>query len=373
MLLASLAALACMATARAATTFTEKETWVNNGNRRIYGITATPEGHAGRRPVAIIAHGFNGNHSSGRAYFATLCAMGYKCYAFDFPCGSDRSRSDANTMNMSVADEAADLSAIVAHMRTLPDVDTTGIVIIGESQGGLAAVMAAAGLKGQLSRLVLVYPALCIPDNWNEAYKSEADIPDTTRVWGVPLGRRFFKEARAIDVGAAMAGYDGPVLIVHGDKDNVVPLEYSRRAAKAYADASLHVVFGAGHGFDKTQQAEAMGRIKTFLTPPDSAFDCPPQEARPLMIWQWMDGIVTAEGITTDLEAYRSAGIGGVQQFMVGGAHAGGRARHGQRHRHRQLAQADAPRHQRVPQARPDVWHPQLPGVVVERLFHGDA
>ena len=204
-------------------------------------------------------------------------------------------------------------------MRTLPDVDTTGIVIIGESQGGLAAVMAAAGLRSQLSRLVLVYPALCIPDNWNEAYKSEADIPDTTRVWGVPLGRRFFKEARAIDVGAAMAGYGGPVLIVHGDKDNVVPLEYSRRAAKAYADASLHVVFGAGHGFDKTQQAEAMGRIKTFLTPPDSAFDCPPQEARPLMIWQWMDGIVTAEGITADLEAYRSAGIGGVQQFMVGG------------------------------------------------------
>lgn len=319
MLLASLAALAGMATARAATTFTEKETWVNNGNRRIYGITATPEGHAGRRPVAIIAHGFNGNHSSGRAYFATLCAMGYKCYAFDFPCGSARNRSDANTMNMSVADEAADLSAIVAHMRTLPDVDTTGIVIIGESQGGLAAVMAAAGLKGQLSRLVLVYPALCIPDNWNKAYKSEADIPDTTRVWGVPLGRRFFKEARAIDVGAAMAGYDGPVLIVHGDKDNVVPLEYSRRAANAYADASLHVVFGAGHGFDKKQQAEAMGRIKTFLTPPDSAFDCPPQEARPLMIWQWMDGIVTAEGITADLEAYRSAGIGGVQQFMVGG------------------------------------------------------
>ena len=106
MLLASLAALAGMATARAATTFTEKETWVNNGNRRIYGITATPVGHAGRRPVAIIAHGFNGSHSSGRAYFATLCAMGYKCYAFDFPCGSARSRSDANTMNMSVADEA---------------------------------------------------------------------------------------------------------------------------------------------------------------------------------------------------------------------------------------------------------------------------
>lgn len=45
----------------------------------------------------------------------------------------------------------------------------------------------------------------------------------------------------------------------------------------------------------------------------------PPQEARPLMIWEWMDGLLSAEGITADLEAYRAAGIGGVQQFVVGG------------------------------------------------------
>lgn len=44
-----------------------------------------------------------------------------------------------------------------------------------------------------------------------------------------------------------------------------------------------------------------------------------PIEAKPIMIWQWMDGLVTAEGITADLEAYKEAGIGGVQQFLVGG------------------------------------------------------
>ena len=51
----------------------------------------------------------------------------------------------------------------------------------------------------------------------------------------------------------------------------------------------------------------------------DEVFQNPPQEARPLMIWQWMDGVVSREGITADLEAYREAGIGGVQQFHVGG------------------------------------------------------
>lgn len=51
----------------------------------------------------------------------------------------------------------------------------------------------------------------------------------------------------------------------------------------------------------------------------DEAFLHPAQEAKPIMIWQWMDGLVSKEGITADLEAYREAGLGGVQQFQVGG------------------------------------------------------
>lgn len=55
------------------------------------------------------------------------------------------------------------------------------------------------------------------------------------------------------------------------------------------------------------------------VQPIESAFRNPPEEAKPIMIWQWMDGVVSKEGITADLEAYREAGIGGVQQFLVGG------------------------------------------------------
>lgn len=50
-----------------------------------------------------------------------------------------------------------------------------------------------------------------------------------------------------------------------------------------------------------------------------AAFENPPQQARPVIIWQWMDGWVTKEGITHDLEAFAAAGLGGVQNFQVGG------------------------------------------------------
>lgn len=50
-----------------------------------------------------------------------------------------------------------------------------------------------------------------------------------------------------------------------------------------------------------------------------AAFENPPQQARPVIIWQWMDGWVTKEGITHDLEAFAAAWLGGVQNFQVGG------------------------------------------------------
>jgi len=49
---------------------------------------------------------------------------------------------------------------------------------------------------------------------------------------------------------------------------------------------------------------------KGFITPPDSA--------KPHTWWHWMNGNITKEGITADLEAMRRVGIGGAQIFSVG-------------------------------------------------------
>ncbi|MES2238912.1 MAG: glycosyl hydrolase [Bacteroidota bacterium] len=42
----------------------------------------------------------------------------------------------------------------------------------------------------------------------------------------------------------------------------------------------------------------------------------------PYTLWQWMNGCVTKEGITYDLEAFKKVGIKNVQQFLVGGSEA---------------------------------------------------
>ena len=47
-------------------------------------------------------------------------------------------------------------------------------------------------------------------------------------------------------------------------------------------------------------------------------FARPPANARPHTWWHWMNGNVSAEGITLDLEAMARVGVGGVQMFDVG-------------------------------------------------------
>ena len=47
----------------------------------------------------------------------------------------------------------------------------------------------------------------------------------------------------------------------------------------------------------------------------EEGFLSPPDDARPRVWWHWMNGNVTREGITADLEAMAEIGLGGAQFF----------------------------------------------------------
>lgn len=244
-----------------------KEVWIENNSRSIYGILSRAKDSEVKQPLVIIAHGFNGTHDFGKNYFETLNNLGYQCFTFDFPCGAVNSRSNNNTMEMSVLDQQSDLEAIIRYFKSQPDVDVDNIVLIGESQGGLVASLTAAHVAKDIRRLILVYPALCIPAQWNKRYPQLSEIPDTTRIWNVPLGRRFFTELRDMEVFSIIGKFKKPVLIIQGDADAIVSLEDSRRALKIYKDAHLHIIPGAGHGFKANELKELLLQIEGFLKP----------------------------------------------------------------------------------------------------------
>lgn len=239
---------------------------INNGARRIFGLLHRLESEGGKpKPIAVIAHGFNGDHKYGRNYFEPLERAGYQCFTFDFPCGSTHSTIDSNTVNMSIRDEQSDLMAVVDYLASRRDVDSSRIVLIGESQGGLVAALAASAIPERVHKLVLCFAAFGIPDNYNGRFKSVEEIPDTTYVWKVPLGKRFFTELRDMDAYADMKRFTRPVLLLHGDKDPVVPLSGSEKALEFYPDARLKVIKGAGHGFKADDFKLSTGYISEFL------------------------------------------------------------------------------------------------------------
>lgn len=234
--------------------------------KSIYGIISEPVVNNEKHGVAIISHGFNGTHHFGRDYFKTLNDLGYAVYTFDFPCGSVNSQTDNNTMNMSVSDEKEALKTIVSYFRKQKNIDKSKIVLIGESQGGLVSALAASELKKKVNRLVLIYPALCIPDNWNDRYPKVEDIPEVSEIWGVKLGKKFMMDIRPMKPFETIGKYKGKVLIIHGTDDKVVPLDYSRRAQSTYQKAELKIIDKAGHGFKPEERVLSNQYVKEFLS-----------------------------------------------------------------------------------------------------------
>lgn len=63
-----------------------------------------------------------------------------------------------------------------------------------------------------------------------------------------------------------LSSFDVPTVVIHGDKDQIVPLEVSgARAAKAIAGAKLVVIEGAPHGLNATHGEELNAAMLDFL------------------------------------------------------------------------------------------------------------
>ena len=216
-------------------------------------------------PLVIFSHGFGATYQSGKAYAEALAPLGYAVCCFDFCGGSPMSRSEGSTTQMSLFSEARDLKAVMDQLREKDFIDPGRIILMGESQGGMVSAMVAAERKESIERLILIYPAFCIKDDWVTKYPTLEDMPEEVDLWGMKLSRAYLKGLYELSVSGIMRQYEGPVAIFHGDQDQVVALSYSEEALKAYKNASLTVLPGEGHGFSPAGAAQTIEAIKELL------------------------------------------------------------------------------------------------------------
>lgn len=220
-----------------------------------------------RFPLVIISHGLGNTHTSGASYAQLLAQNGYAAYVFDFRGGSvGGNQSDGDSTSMSVMTEADDLEAVIAAAQSWDFVDTSNIVLMGGSQGGMVTAVVAARNPQAAKAVILLYPALSIVDDTHARFTSLDDIPQEYSLFGwLTVGRNYSADIWDYDVYNEIGNYTGPVLIVHGANDSIVDISYSEQTTQTYADAELHEIEGAGHGFTGSAFGEACGYILDFL------------------------------------------------------------------------------------------------------------
>ena len=238
------------------------------GGLTIRGTEYRPEGE--NLPVAIVSHGFMAWQDTVRQYAKELVRMGYCAYCFDFCGGSvmKKGKSDGATTDMSVLTEVQDLEAVIEYVQSLPYTGNE-LLLMGCSQGGFVSALVAAKHPGLVNKLVLFYPALCIPDDARAgkmmfAKFDPTNIPERINCGPMKLGRCYVADVIGMDPYEEIKSYRGPVLIVHGTKDNIVNPDYARQAQRAYPNAELHIIEGGAHGFSKKHDAIAIAHIRRF-------------------------------------------------------------------------------------------------------------
>ena len=70
---------------------------------------------------------------------------------------------------------------------------------------------------------------------------------------------------REFDTFKNIGGFQKNVLIIHGDKDNIVPLSCSEKAITIYPNAELIVLPSEGHGFSPAGGQTAMEKALEFM------------------------------------------------------------------------------------------------------------
>lgn len=240
------------------------ELYCHKGDSQIYGKLYRPAAVAATEalPTVILAHSASLTADAMDAYATALAADGYCAYAFDFCGGSDDSRSDGATADMTVFTEVDDLKAVIAELKTNAGVDGSKVFVLGSSQGGLVAALTAEDTQTELAGLILFYPAFNIPDLIALMDQYGGFGTGGTGMGGMMSYSEAFCDAmRGYDVYANIGGFARPVIIVHGSNDFIVKISYSEKAVETYPDATLYTIEGANHGFN----ADNLGSYGSLL------------------------------------------------------------------------------------------------------------
>lgn len=225
-------------------------------------------------PLVILMHGIfsSKNFTPMPTIAKQLAKKGIASIRFNF--GGHWS-SEGKMELMTIEKEIADALAMWEYACSLPYVSKLGL--LGHSQGGVVASMTAGRIAAMgdtakpLYGLALLAPAsvlknACRNGGLFDAKFNPADPPEYVRCFGMmKLGREYLLSTQQLDIYGTAEAYRGPVRIIHGSNDRLVPMWCSEDFKKTYGEAAeLLVVDGENHRLSKKTKEVAKLVVEFF-------------------------------------------------------------------------------------------------------------
>ena len=237
--------------------YTSEVHWIKNKGNNIFMLLSLPEGYDGEEklPAIVCCHGFNSRHTEYDDYLHYFAEAGFATITFDFRGGSlTGCLSDGDIREMTIDTEISDVKAVTDYVSGLDCIDNQNMMLVGHSQGGLIASLAAADeeLSNKFNGLLLLAPGFeIVEQNASRYYGGETPVPSVTQFLGVTLNKGYVYSLLAhYDVYEEAAAFRNPVKIFLGTTDGLFTEDAMQLAVDAYgSNASYSMVEGGAHNF----------------------------------------------------------------------------------------------------------------------------
>ncbi len=243
----------------------ERITFPNPRGQRLLGILHHPatQPHA----AVILCHGMESRKESEKLVMLgrELSARGILALRFDFAgSGESEGKFEDTTYSCEVEDLRAAYDLVLKYR-------PKKVGVLGSSMGGTVALLFAAEQKNVSALVTIAAPAH--PERFTERFLT----PDEAREWrtkgyivyhGQRLNVSLLDDMERIDVPVAARKAACPALVIHGDRDDTVPVEEGRELYAALGgEKKLCILGGANHRLtEPTELQTAIAESISWLT-----------------------------------------------------------------------------------------------------------
>lgn len=228
---------------------------------KLCGLLSRPDQFK-KKLLIIFIHGFTSNKNTTNFVKLVKILSQHKIPSFRFDLfghGESGGKIEEITVSEAVDD-------VLSAIKSAKKLGFNNIGLVGSSFGGLASIVASSLFK-EVKFLVLKSPVVNLLEK-EILTKSEKEINDWKqkgfRYYYTSEGRKlkinfsFFEDAGRYDGYQIAKKINIPILIVHGDKDQTVPVSQSIKFSKITPNSQLVLIKNADHRYTNKRHAKKM-------------------------------------------------------------------------------------------------------------------